>query len=183
MDFTESRLSTRAVFDGKLLHVREDEVRLPDGKTAVREWMDHRGAAVIVAFDEEDRLLLVRQYRYPLQGELLELPAGKLDPGETPEQGAARELAEETGYAAGRLTLLGRLAPAAAYTSEVLYVYLAEELTLCGQHLDEDEFLAVERWRLEDALALLDEDELIDAKTQIGLLRYLRLQDQKRTNC
>lgn len=174
MDLTEKRLNSRPVFDGNLLHVRVDEVRLPNGSTATREWMEHRGAAVIVAFDEQGKLLLVRQYRYPLHGELLELPAGKIDAGETPEECAARELREETGYRAERLTLLGRLAPAAAYTSEILHVYLAEGLTACGQDLDEDEFLSVERWELSDALALLDRDELIDAKSQIGLLRYVR---------
>lgn len=179
MDLTEKRLSTSRVFDGRLLHVRKDEVRLPNGETAVREWMEHRGAAVIVAFDEAGRLLLVRQYRYPMQCELLELPAGKLEPDEPPEEGARRELEEETGYRAGKLIFLGRLAPAAAYTSEVLYVYLAQELTPCGQHLDPDEFLSVERWQLEDVLALLDRDELIDAKTQIGLLRYLRFLKKK----
>jgi len=174
MDLTETRLASTPVFDGNLLHIRSDTVRLPNGKTATREWMHHRGACVIVAFDAAGRLLLVRQYRYPIGQTILELPAGKIDEGETPLECAARELEEETGCIAGRLTHFATMTPSPAYTDEMLYLFFAEDLTERGQHLDADEFLTVERMPLDEALALLDGDGLIDAKTQIGLLRWLR---------
>ena len=174
MDLTEQRITTKPVFDGCLLHVRADTVRLPNGDTAPREWIDHCGAAAIIAFDEQGRLLLVRQYRYPLGREILEIPAGKLEPGEDPAVCAARELEEETGYTAEHLTLLATMAAAPAYTTEVLHLYLASGTKKTAQHLDADEFLTVEHWDMKDVESLLDKNGLIDAKTQIGIMKYLR---------
>ena len=119
----EIKLDSKEVFSGKLLHVTSDSVLLENGKQAVREIIHHNGAAAVIAFDENNRLLMVRQYRYAIGQELLEIPAGKIDPGETPEQCAARELVEETGYRAGKLTELGVVYPIAAYSSETQYLF------------------------------------------------------------
>lgn len=180
MKFYEKLIESKIVFDGKLLHIHSDTVLLPDGKTAVREWFEHRGASVIVAFDEDGKLIMVRQYRYPLGRETVELPAGKIDAGETPLECARRELKEETGYMAADFTEIARLSPAAAYTSEILYVFLAEGLLKGETSPDEDEFVETERWELSDALSAVDSGEIIDAKTQIGLMRYLRFIEQKK---
>ena len=176
MDLTEKTLAEESVFDGVLLHIRRDTVELPNGDVATREWMLHRGAAAVLAFDEEGRLLLVRQYRYPVRSVTLELPAGKLDGDEVPEVCAARELEEETGYRAESLRLIARMLPAAAYTTEMLHIYVAEGLHFTRQHLDADEFLNVERMTIEEALASIESGEILDAKTQIGILRWVREQ-------
>ena len=139
----EKTISQRRVYDGRILNVRVDEAVLPNGKTVTREVIEHHGACGIVAFDEDGKLLMVRQYRYPMACELLELPAGKIDPGETPDACAARELEEETGYRASKLEFLGDIYPIAAYCCEVVHLYLAKGLTRGAQHLDPDEFLDV----------------------------------------
>ncbi|MEG1849537.1 MAG: NUDIX hydrolase [Oscillospiraceae bacterium] len=167
----EQMLTTRRVYDGKILSLRVDTVRLPNGATATREVIEHHGAAGVVAFDADGRLLLVRQHRYPIEQSMLELPAGKLDPGETPEQCARRELEEETGYACGSLTPLGTVVPAAAYLTEVVHLFLARELIPSRQRLDADEFLSVEPIDFDEAVRLVMAGRLTDGKTQVGVLK------------
>lgn len=171
----EKTLSSQKIFDGRILSLRVDRVLLENGHETVREVIDHQGAAGVVAFDEEGKLLMVRQYRYPIGQELLELPAGKIDPGETPLQCAARELQEETGYKAEKLTELGRVYPAAAYDVELVHLFYAEGLTPAQQKLDEDEFLSVERVDFDEAVRMVLDDEILDSKTQIGILRIKNL--------
>jgi len=178
MELIEKLIESKIVFDGHLLHIHSDTVLLPDGNKAKREWFEHRGASVIVAFDDDGRLIMVRQYRHPLGRATIELPAGKIDKGETPEECALRELSEETGLTAAKLTEIARLAPAAAYTSEILYIYLAEGLSERELSPDEDEFVSMEKWELCDVLDAIDKNEIIDAKTQIGVLRYLRYRER-----
>lgn len=167
----EKTISQRRVYDGRILNVRVDEAVLPNGKTVTREVIEHRGACGIVAFDEEGKLLMVRQYRYPMACELLELPAGKIDPGETPDACAARELEEETGYRASKLEFLGDIYPIAAYCCEVVHLYLAKGLTRGTQHLDPDEFLDVLHVDFDEALGRVLAGELPDSKTQIGIMK------------
>jgi len=174
----ETQLSSEKIYDGIILHVRKDKVLLQNGKEAVREVLDHNGAAAVVAFDDEGKLLMVRQYRYPMGEYLLEIPAGKIDDGETPEQCAARELVEETGYRAGKLTELGVIYPAAAYTSESVYLFYAENLTKAQQHLDEDEFLTVEHMDFSQALDMVMNNEIPDSKTQIGILKINNIRQE-----
>ena len=114
---------------------------------------------------------MVRQYRYPIGEYLLEIPAGKIDKGENPEQCAVRELVEETGFRAQKLTSLGVMYPAAAYTTEAVHIYYGEQLTVDKQHLDEDEFLTVEHIEFEKALQMVMAGEIRDAKTQIAILK------------
>lgn len=175
----EVQLQSRRIYEGRILSLRVDTVRLQNGEQTTREVIDHQGAAGVVAFDEQGRLLMVRQYRYPIQKEMLELPAGKIDPGETPAQCAARELQEETGYRAAKLTPLGTVLPAAAYDCETVHLFLAEQLTPAHQHLDEDEFLTVERVDFDRAVQMVLAGELPDSKTQIGILKMKVMKEVK----
>jgi ADP-ribose pyrophosphatase len=170
----EARVDGEAVFDGKLLHVRRDTVRLPDGGLATREYIIHPGAVLMLPVLSDGRLVVVRQFRYPIGHVLLEFPAGKLDPGESALATAERELKEEAGYRAARWEFFGRIHPVVSYSTEVIELYLAEDLTHVGAALDEGEFLEVVTMSVEDMLAALDRGEITDAKTVAALLLYAR---------
>lgn len=170
----EQRVDSQCVYDGVLLHVRRDAIRLPDGKPATREYIVHSGAVAMIPVHADGRLVVVRQYRYPLQRVLLEFPAGKLDPGEDALATAVRELREETGHTAGRWTRLGVIHPVVAYSTEAIEIYLAEDLLHVGAALDEGEFLEVMELTPREMLQRLDRGEITDAKTVAALLLYLR---------
>lgn len=169
-DLTETELASEAVFDGKLLHVRRDRVRLPDGKEATREYIEHPGAVTIVAVLDSGELVMERQYRYPLRDHVLELPAGKIDKSEEPLATAKRELLEETGYTAREWHYLATIHPLVAYSDERIFVYLARGLALQARKLDEGEFLEVLHMPLEELLALVRAGTITDVKTIIGVL-------------
>jgi len=137
----ETRIDGAAVFDGALLHVRRDRVRLPDGGEATREYVVHPGAVLIVPVLDDGRLVVERQFRYPLDRVFLEFPAGKVDPGEATEATARRELIEETGYEATTLRPLAVLHPVISYSTETIHCYVAEGLRHVGARLDHGEFL------------------------------------------
>jgi ADP-ribose pyrophosphatase len=168
-DFTETRLRSRLAFEGKLLRVEVDEVRLPDGTTAVREHVVHPGAVVMIAFVDERRLLLERQYRYPLGRELYELPAGKIDPGEDPLCTAERELREETGYRARSWVRVATLHPCVGYSNERLIYYLARDLSFEGERPDQGEFLEAFPLDLNEALEWVRTGRITDGKSVAGL--------------
>ena len=170
----ETKVSSEQVFDGKLLHVRRDTVRLPDGGLATREYVVHPGAVLIVPVLPDGRLVVERQYRYPVGRVLIEFPAGKLDPGEAELATAQRELAEEAGLAAARWTPLGRIHSVVGYSNEAIDFYVAEELTHVGAKLDAGEFLEICTMSLDEMLAALDRGEITDAKTVAALLLYAR---------
>ena len=165
----EHRLDSESVFDGRLLHVRRDRVRMPDGHEAVREYIVHPGAVVMVPVLANGSLVMERQFRYPLNRVLYELPAGKIDAGEDHLATAKRELQEETGYVAERWTLLGCMHPVVSYSSEQIDLYLAEGLTLTARQLDHGEFLDVVEMPLARALDMVRAGEITDAKTIAGL--------------
>src|SRR5436305_9555246 len=142
-DFSEITLESVRVFDGVLLHVRKDTVRLPNGHQSTREYIEHPGAVTMLAFVDERTIILERQFRYPLRRHFIELPAGKIDPGEEPLATAKRELKEECGYEAGEWRHLGTLHPCIGYADERIEIYLARDLTHVGHKLDDDEFLEV----------------------------------------
>lgn len=169
-DFTEHRLSSEAVFDGDLLHVRRDQVRLPDDSTAMREYIAHPGAAMIVALTVDNHVLLERQFRYPVGRDFYELPAGKRDAGEDPLRTAQRELLEETGYRAQSWRHLGGTYPSVGYSSECIDLFLAQELEHVGANLDEGEFLEVLEVPLQQAVQWIRDGQIIDVKTIAGLL-------------
>ena len=144
-DLTEKTLSREDKFQGRILSVHVDEVLLPNGNTSTREVVDHVDGVAVLALDDRNNVLTVTQYRYVFGKTLLELPAGKLDPGEDPMTGALRELKEETGAVPDVFLPLGRIIPAPGCYGEVLHLFLARGLRMEDQHLDPDEFLNVER--------------------------------------
>jgi len=171
MKFYEEKIDSRRVFEGKMINVRVDRVRLPDGKESTREVVDHPGAVVIVPVLGE-KILFVEQYRYPIEQVLLELPAGKLDPGESPEECAKRELEEETGYKAKKLSYLGKIFTTPGFTTEVIHIFAAEDLEKTTQNTDPDEFIEVKELHIEEVLSLLRNAEIEDSKTICALTRF-----------
>jgi ADP-ribose pyrophosphatase len=169
-DLTEHTLDTVTVYQGRLLDARRDRVRLPNGAESVREYLVHPGAAVIIPLFENGDILLERQHRYPLHRDFIELPAGKFDPNEAELACAQRELIEETGYAAESWTYLTTLYPCIGYSDERLVYYLAQGLHEVGNALDEDEFLEVLRVPMSEALAMIKDGRINEAKTVMGLL-------------
>lgn len=170
-DLAETTLTSEPVYDGALLHVRRDTVRTPSGGTSVREWIAHPGASAVVALFDDGDTLLVRQYRYPPRREFLEVPAGKLDkPGEDPAETAQRELEEETGHRAGRLTFLATLYPCIGYADERIHVYLAEALTGTAAAPSEGEHVVPVRLPFARAVEMARRGEIVDMKTMSALV-------------
>jgi len=169
-DITERIISTKRVYDGKIINLKVDTVSLPDGRTATREVVEHAGAVAIVPLNEKGELLLVRQYRYAAGKSLLEIPAGKLEPGENPLECARRELLEETGYEAGDLQQLFSIFSTPGFTNEVLHLFLATGLILKGQTPDEDENIEVISIPFKRSIELIWKGEICDAKSIAGIL-------------
>ncbi|MEE2765441.1 MAG: NUDIX hydrolase [Candidatus Neomarinimicrobiota bacterium] len=169
-DLKEFKLSSKIIYRGRFLDVRKDGVRLPNGKITTREWIQHPGAACMVPILPDGQLALIRQYRYPVLQEMIELPAGKLDPGESPEECAKRELEEEIGYKAGKLTYLTHIHPAIGFASEKMWLYLAEELEKTGENTDHDEFVELMPTTVSDAVNMVWDQRVTDVKTIIGIL-------------
>lgn len=167
----ETAIASESVFDGVLLHVRKDRVRLPNGEESVREYISHPGAVVILAFLPDGRLLFERQFRYPLRRVFLELPAGKIDPGEDVLETARRELREETGYDAGSWQYLGVMHPCIGYSDERIEIFAARDLqrSAGGQQLDHNEFLELVTMSPEEAKQAVWDGRITDAKTITSL--------------
>lgn len=168
--FIEETLSSEQVYDGKLLKVFSDRVRLPDGHEAIRECVRHPGAVVVIAVLDNGKLLFERQFRYPLQRVFLELPAGKIDPGEHILDTARRELREETGYKARLWRHLGTMHPCIGYSDERIEIFWAQGLSFVGEQPDHGEILEIVEMSLADALLAVRDGEITDAKTITALL-------------
>lgn len=170
-DLTETSLSSEELVDGVLLNAFRDEVRLPDGGTSVREWIDHPGASAIVPIFEDGRTLLVRQFRFPPRRTFLEVPAGKLDyPDESPVEVADRELEEETGWHADRFERIGAAYPCIGYSNELIHVFAAYGMHRGEQELADGEFVEVVPVPLDEAVAKARHGELKDMKTVTALV-------------
>lgn len=161
---------SRRIHEGRIVKLREDTVQLADGRSALREIVEHAEVAAIVPVDGEGNVILVRQYRLPASDTLLEIPAGGVDDGESVEEAAQRELQEETGYRAGRLERLTGFFVSPGYCTEVIHVFLATELSESPIAGDDDENITLERMPLAKAVSLVGTDEIRDSKTIIGLL-------------
>ncbi len=169
-DLTEAFVSGEEVWTGKLLHVQRHVVRLPDGSSGVREFIRHPGAVLVVPLFDDGRVLLERQFRYPLARAFIELPAGKKHPGEDALLTAQRELKEETGYSARQWTRLGVIHNAIGYSDEGIELFVARGLAQGERRLDEGEFLDVFTLPMADALAMIADGRVTDAKTVAALL-------------
>ena len=174
----EKRLSSEPIFDGKIVRLRVDTVLLPNGAQSTREVVDHDNAVVIVPVDSEDNVLLVRQYRYPVEATLLEAPAGIIEDSEDPDEAAQRELQEETGYASKSLTPMGGFWSSPGFCTEFMYAYLARDLVPSPLSPDDDEFIEVERQPISRIPQLIRLGEIQDAKTIAALLMTTCLFDQ-----
>jgi len=170
----EKILHTEQIYSGRVVKLNLLDVELPDGKTAKRELVKHPGAVAIVAFDNNQNILMVRQFRIAASQVMVEIPAGTLNPGEAPDVCAYRELQEETGYLPGKLEAMGGFFVAPGYTTEYIHLFLATQLTPSRLPGDEDEFIEMDRVTLADALAMIERGEIIDGKTISGLLLVAR---------
>lgn len=178
-DNIEKMISSKNIYKGRIVNLRVDEVVLPDGKITSREVVEYAGAVAVVPVNEKGELLLVRQHRYAVGETLLEIPAGKIERGEDYASSAARELVEETGYEAGNLKHLISFYSTPGFTNEQIHLFLATELTLKVQDLDEDEFIEVESVNMKKAAEMIMSGEICDAKSVAGILAAQKYLEDK----
>jgi ADP-ribose pyrophosphatase len=169
--FYEETIETKPVFQGRMISLQVDTVRLPNGETATREIVRHPGAVAVIAL-LDNRLLVVEQYRKPVERVQVEIPAGKLEPGEDPLEAAGRELEEETGYRAKKLTHLQSFSTSPGFAEEIVHLYFTDELEKGEVHLDEEEFLTCEAISMEEALRYIREGRICDAKTLMAVYAW-----------
>lgn len=170
--FKETTASSELIFDGKVLHVYKDIINLPDGNQSMREYCKHNGAVAVVPLTRDGEVVCVRQYRYALDRVTLEIPAGKFDYiGEDHREAALRELREETGYIPGKLTDIGPLSTSPALLTEIIYMYLAEDMVEGETDPDVDEFLEIVKIPLEEMVDMILRGEIQDAKTQAAVIK------------
>ena len=171
LDLIETKISSENIYDGTLLHVKKDKVELPNGDISYREWIKHPGASAVIPVTDNNEIILVRQYRYPIQALTMEIPAGKLDvAGEDPLECAKRELEEETGYSAQEYQFLTKLATTVGFSDEFIYIYAARGLKAGQQHTDEDEFINVVTVPLAKAVEMVHSGEIQDGKSVVAIL-------------
>ena len=177
----EKTISTKTIFDGKVIHLHLDDIRLPDGNVGFREYCTHNGAVCVIPITSDNEVICVRQYRYAIRKPLLEIPAGKLDTkDENPDKAVRRELREETGARSDNSTFLGLYYGSPALINEKIYMYMAQDLSFGETDLDDDEFLEVIKIPLEKMVEMVLSGEIEDGKTQSAVLRaYMHLNGGK----
>lgn len=175
MQLWEKTLDSQTVFEGKIIKVTLDNIELPQGKKSTREVVNHRGGVTVAALTEDNCLLFVRQYRYPYKEVVLELPAGKLELGQNPLENGKRELLEETGAIGYSYISLGQLYPSPGYTNEVIHLYFCKVKEFAQQALDDGEFVEVEKIPLSQAVEMVLNNRIPDAKTQVAVLKTAML--------
>lgn len=171
MNLEEKTLDNSVVYDGKILKLVLKDVLLPNGKTAKREVVAHSGGVGVIALTKDDEILLVKQFRSPYEKTVIEIPAGKKEPGEDPLECGKRELLEETGFTAEKFIPLGDLYPSPGYCGEIIHLFLAIGLNKSNQNLDEDEFLTVLKIPFSKALDMVMSGEICDSKTVVAILK------------
>lgn len=176
--FEEKTIKTQAIYDGKIIQLQVDEVLLPDGKIAKRELVKHPGAVAIIPITNDNKIIFVEQYRKPLGKSLVEIPAGKLEPGEKPEVTAVRELEEETGYTTKTLSLISSFYTSPGFANELMYIYKTDQLIPLDQPVagDDDEFVEVLELTLEEAKQYVRDERIHDAKTNYAILHLEMLE-------
>lgn len=180
-NFEEKQISSENIFDGKVVHLRFDRILLPNGKEATREYIKHVGAVCVLPVTDEGEAVCVRQYRYPLSRVVTEIPAGKLDsPDEDPLEAAIRELREETGCVAEKMTFMGKFYSSPAILDECIYMYLAEGLEFGETDFDEDEFLDTVKIPIDELAQMIADGEIIDGKTQVAVLKAIYIINKRR---
>lgn len=177
MEFKEEMVSQETVYEGVIVNVRRDKARLMDGRITHREVVEHPGGVAVFAMDDQGRVALVRQYRYPMGEETLELPAGKLEPGEDPRDSGLRELAEETGLVPGTFEDMGCLYSSPGILAERIYLYFAKDLTQGPTHPDDGEFVETVWLPYQDLVDKARRGEIKDGKTLVGILKASFLLD------
>ena len=176
MTFEEKTLKSEKIYEGAIINLRRDKVTVQGG-TSYREIIEHNGGAVIAALTEDKKLVMVRQYRKPADKVMLEVPAGKIDPGEKPLEAAVRELKEETGYTAEKVEFLTQFYPSVGYSEEVLYLYLCTGLIPGETNFDENEAIDIEEVELDRLFKMAMSGEIDDAKTLIAILMVKAMAD------
>lgn len=169
MVFIEETLGTERIYEGKIINLRKDKVKVVSG-VGYREIVEHPGAVVILAVNDDNKIVMVKQFRKPANKVMLEVPAGKIDPGEEPLEAAIRELREETGYTSSEIVKLFSFFPSVGYSEEVLHLYLAKGLKPGKTDFDDNEAIDVELWDLNRLYQMIKDDEIQDAKTMIAIL-------------
>jgi ADP-ribose pyrophosphatase len=175
MELFEKQLSSKQIFDGRVVKLSVDDIELPNGQTSIREYIKHPGAVCVIPIDENKNVIMVRQFRYPFGRPLLEIPAGKLEPNEDPFEAVQRELEEESGVIAKNIEFIGMTYTTVAVTNEQIYTYLATDLTYTNPHTDEDEFVEVEKIPLDVLVKMVMDGEIKDSKTQVAILKADRI--------
>ena len=174
----EKKIKSNLIYDGKIIKLYNDDVICDEDKLATREYIVHPGGACILPL-LEDKIIFIKQFRYAYHKDILELPAGKLEKGEEPIKAAIRELEEETGYISDNLISLGSVYPSVGYTDEVIHLFVAKDLKKGKQHLDYDEKVDVTLLSLDEALKMIENDDIKDAKTVIAILKYKNFISEK----
>lgn len=178
MNLTEQTINSKLIFDGRVIKVCLDDVMLPNGNTSTREVVKHNGGVTISALTQDNELLFVEQYRYPYHEVVLELPAGKLELGQTPLENGKRELEEETGAIGSSYMSLGKLYPSPGYCGEIIHMYFCRVESFGELNPDEDEFLNVKKIPLNTAVEMVLNNQIPDAKTQVAILKTAFLIDK-----
>ncbi|MBQ7045333.1 MAG: NUDIX hydrolase [Clostridia bacterium] len=178
MNLEEKQLKKEYMYKGKIINLRRDEALLPNGKTAIREIVEHNGGVCVVPLDDDGNVYMVQQFRYPYFKVVTEIPAGKLEKGEDPLEAGKRELKEEVGAIAQNYVFLGELYPSPGYCGEIIHMYLATGLSFCDTDPDEDEFLEPVKIPLKTAVDMVLKNELADSKTQAAILKAYLLMEK-----
>lgn len=170
MIFEEKTLSSEYLYKGKIINLRKDEVEIVSGRTSFREIVEHNGGVGLAVMTDQGKMVLVRQFRKPLERDILEIPAGKIEPSEDPMVTAARELKEETGYTGENFELIGKIYPSVGYTTELIYLYICTGLTPGETEFDESESIEVEEYDLAELYEMAMSGKIEDAKTLVAIL-------------
>lgn len=174
LKFNEKTINREEIYRGKIVNLYVDEVILCNKKKAKREIVEHSGAVAILPILDKDRIFLIKQFRKPIENELVELPAGKLEKGEEPEECAIRELEEEIGYIPGKLEKLTSIYTSPGFANEIIHIYLASDLKKTKIKRDDDEFMDILEVDIDEAIRMIEDGRIIDAKTIVGILFYLQ---------